>query len=194
MEVPRSVWPQGVWPPLSYQVVEVADEKTPAIEVHPLPGRPSPEREASQPPLLPWAQRGYRVVEVVEETSPGPTRRRSPGADAAKGAPPTRKLRPLVRWGVVAGGAFLLTAAIAVAARLPARAQGAGDHSLSGENSLLSGLQCAARDSQCAARENFGTAIGFVRNPPEAARVAAQEHKLLFLLHVSGSFDDAGFT
>jgi hypothetical protein len=43
-------------------------------------------------------------------------------------------------------------------------------------------------------RETFGTAVVFVRNPAEAARRAGAEHKLTFLLHVSGNFEDNRFT
>jgi hypothetical protein len=43
-------------------------------------------------------------------------------------------------------------------------------------------------------RETFGTAVAFVRNPLEAARLASTEHKLTFLLHVSGNFEDNRFT
>ncbi len=43
-------------------------------------------------------------------------------------------------------------------------------------------------------RETFGTAVEFARNPQEAARQAAAARKLTFLLHVSGNFEDAGFT
>src|SRR5262249_7735179 len=114
MEVSRSVWPQRPWSPLGYQVVEVADEKVPQTEGDPQPSGPSRRRESSPPPRLPWALPGYRVVETAEEPSPGPTPRSSPGAGAAKGSPP-RKVRPLVRWGAVAGcGSFLLAAAIAL--------------------------------------------------------------------------------
>jgi hypothetical protein len=42
--------------------------------------------------------------------------------------------------------------------------------------------------------ETFGTSVQFVRNPLEAARKAAAEHKLTFLLHVSGNFEDNRFT
>jgi len=58
-------------------------------------------------------------------------------------------------------------------------------------------VECAAADAATkplAGREHFGTAVGFVRNPVEAARVARAERKLTFLLHVSGNFDDPGFT
>jgi hypothetical protein len=43
-------------------------------------------------------------------------------------------------------------------------------------------------------RENFGTAVEFARNPREAARLAGQERKLTFVLHVSGNFEEAAFT
>lgn len=43
-------------------------------------------------------------------------------------------------------------------------------------------------------RENFGTSVEFVSNPLEAARQAIQERKLLFVLHVSGNFEEAKFT
>jgi hypothetical protein len=33
-----------------------------------------------------------------------------------------------------------------------------------------------------------------VRNPPEATLLAGKERKLLFLLHVSGNFEEARFT
>jgi hypothetical protein len=39
-----------------------------------------------------------------------------------------------------------------------------------------------------------GTSVEFVTNPMLAARQAEQEHQLLFLLHVSGDFEDPGFT
>jgi hypothetical protein len=51
-----------------------------------------------------------------------------------------------------------------------------------------------AADKQPADRETFGTAVGFVRNPREAARLAAAERKLTFVLHVSGNFEDDRFT
>ena len=43
-------------------------------------------------------------------------------------------------------------------------------------------------------KEMFGTAIQFERNPTEAAKVATKEGKLLFLLHVSGNFEECDFT
>jgi hypothetical protein len=42
--------------------------------------------------------------------------------------------------------------------------------------------------------ESYGTAIQFLSRPADAARQARQEGKLLFLLHVSGNFEDAKFT
>ena len=44
------------------------------------------------------------------------------------------------------------------------------------------------------AREKFQTEVEFVRNAQEAARIAKADNKLTFLLHVSGNFEDPGFT
>ncbi len=41
---------------------------------------------------------------------------------------------------------------------------------------------------------DFGTAVTFARNPAEAVNVAKRDKKLTFFLHVSGNFEDAGFT
>jgi hypothetical protein len=40
----------------------------------------------------------------------------------------------------------------------------------------------------------FGTSLYFAANPTEARKKAATQEKLVFLLHVSGDFDDPGFT
>jgi len=42
--------------------------------------------------------------------------------------------------------------------------------------------------------QKFGTALSFHTSPGEALRLARIESKLVFLLHVSGNFEDAGFT
>jgi hypothetical protein len=42
--------------------------------------------------------------------------------------------------------------------------------------------------------ESYGTAVEFLSRPADAARQAVQEDKLLFVLHVSGNFEDAKFT
>jgi hypothetical protein len=39
-----------------------------------------------------------------------------------------------------------------------------------------------------------GTAVHFVNTPSEAARQAKTEEKLVFVLHVSGHFEDPGIT
>jgi hypothetical protein len=196
MEIPCPVWPQGPWSPLGYQVVEVADENDPATETDQQLSRHSRQRETSQPPAQPWALPGYRVVEVEEEPSPRLARRPSPAPGAARRRP-ARKTRPLALWGGVAvGGALLLVTAIAAVPLRQASAERAGPPTVvpAEESGLPGGARCAARDSRRLDRETFGTTIGFVRNPAEAARIAAQEQKLTFLLHVSGSFEDAGFT
>ncbi len=40
----------------------------------------------------------------------------------------------------------------------------------------------------------YGTSVEFLSTPSEAARKARQEQKLVFVLHVSGHFEDPKFT
>jgi hypothetical protein len=40
----------------------------------------------------------------------------------------------------------------------------------------------------------FGTSVEFVDSPSEAATQAKKEQKLVFVLHVSGNFEDPRFT
>ncbi len=44
------------------------------------------------------------------------------------------------------------------------------------------------------ATENYGTSVEFWGDPAEASRFAERERKLLFLLHLSGNFEEAKFT
>jgi hypothetical protein len=49
----------------------------------------------------------------------------------------------------------------------------------------------AKPDGSCG---RFGTQVAFVDTPSEAARQAAKEQKLVFVLHVSGLFEDPRLT
>jgi hypothetical protein len=42
--------------------------------------------------------------------------------------------------------------------------------------------------------ETYGTQIEFQSSPAKAAKQAVQDHKLMFVLHISGNFEDAKFT
>ena len=60
----------------------------------------------------------------------------------------------------------------------------------------LAGLAQAGPDKQktegtCG---SFGTTVEFVDTPSAAARQAKKEQKLVFVLHVSGHFEDPRFT
>ena len=48
----------------------------------------------------------------------------------------------------------------------------------------------AARAESC----GYGTAVEFVDSPKEAAALARKQQKLVFVLHVSGHFEDPRFT
>jgi hypothetical protein len=41
---------------------------------------------------------------------------------------------------------------------------------------------------------SHGTRVEFVDTPSEAAKIAKKEQKLVFVLHVSGNFEDPRFT
>lgn len=43
-------------------------------------------------------------------------------------------------------------------------------------------------------KETYGTSIEWMGSPSEAAHKARKEEKLVFVLHVSGYFEDAAFT
>src|SRR5262249_46184395 len=51
-----------------------------------------------------------------------------------------------------------------------------------------------AANEEPASAGTCGTAIDFVSNLEEATARARKEHKLLFVLHVSGNFEESGFT
>jgi len=46
----------------------------------------------------------------------------------------------------------------------------------------------------CAADGSCGTSVRFARSPSEAARQAREERKLLFVVHLSGNFEEKQFT
>jgi hypothetical protein len=41
---------------------------------------------------------------------------------------------------------------------------------------------------------DFGTSVHFLKTPTEAAKQARKDEKLVFVLHVSGDFEDPDFT
>ena len=78
-------------------------------------------------------------------------------------------LAPLLAWGFVRGGQLTGTPA------RPARAPTVADRD----------------EGTCG---NHGTSVHFFDTPNEAARAAKKEQKLVFVLHVSGNFEDPRFT
>jgi hypothetical protein len=58
-------------------------------------------------------------------------------------------------------------------------------------------LLASAKDKPAAAGEtsgSCGTSIDFYDSPKDAAKAALKEQKLVFVLHVSGNFEDPRFT
>lgn len=62
-------------------------------------------------------------------------------------------------------------------------------HLSADENSSKNPGKAESEGASC-----HGTAVQFVPTPKEAAQLAAKQKKLVFVLHVSGYFEDPGFT
>jgi hypothetical protein len=60
-------------------------------------------------------------------------------------------------------------------------------------NSLAAGQKKSTKDAEVCTGD-FGTSVHFMKTPSEAAKQAKQDEKLVFVLHVSGDFEDPDFT
>lgn len=56
---------------------------------------------------------------------------------------------------------------------------------------LLAGAGSAGAQPACG---EYGTTVHFEKSPSAAARLALKEEKLVFVLHVSGHFEESEFT
>jgi hypothetical protein len=61
---------------------------------------------------------------------------------------------------------------------------------------LTASLAGASADESCGkcGNENYGTSVQWSGSPSEAAAKAKADEKLVFVLHVSGLFEDPKFT
>lgn len=83
----------------------------------------------------------------------------------------------------------------AVATSLPAQpALGTSSTEPDGSAQAFAIAKAAEQIPAKPAADFCGTAVSFVATPLIAGQQAAKEHKLLFVLHVSGNFEDPGFT
>ncbi len=53
---------------------------------------------------------------------------------------------------------------------------------------------CGATPAFCAVNRSLNTALTWAKSPAEAAEEAERDGKLVFLIHVSGNFENPGFT
>lgn len=58
----------------------------------------------------------------------------------------------------------------------------------------VSGVRAADAPKKDTDEGKHGTSVAFVENPSEAARLAKKQEKLVFVLHISGIFEDPGCT
>ena len=88
--------------------------------------------------------------------------------------------RPLARAGSLGVALFLLGAAVLFAGtRFTSSAATSTDETT---------------NSACCVRDRYGTSVDFVPSQTDAAQLARRDKKLMFLLHVSGNFEEPGFT
>jgi hypothetical protein len=213
MQVPCSMPLSEPWSPVGYQIVQL-----PEVDVEPgKPPQPSPRSALPElrRPALPKSPLGYRVTLVREDRLPPapPKRAEGPALPRRAGQRPRPRSNGMAIWlplivvAAVGVPVFLATAiASAHRGRQPQAVQVVnGDRVVFGpvaapvEQGDAPGDGCVACAQAEAAplppdREYHGTALHFARNPVEAARIAREERKLAFVLHVSGNFDDPGFT
>jgi hypothetical protein len=116
---------------------------------------------------------GEQAVQLAQATPP-PETTDSPAVTEPSTQPGADEAAPFV--SVPLSPALLLSPAESMKAahQLPASEQGSGRENV--------------------ACETYGTQVSFLSNPADAARRAAKERKLLFVLHLSGNFEDARFT
>jgi len=63
-----------------------------------------------------------------------------------------------------------------------------------GDSSTTPGLLQQEEPTVCAADRSLGTAMTWAKSPEEASAEARKQDKLVFVIHVSGNFENPGFT
>jgi len=63
-----------------------------------------------------------------------------------------------------------------------------------GVSAKASATKPSAKPDQPATCGDYGTSVNFEKTPADAARKALKEEKLVFVLHISGLFEDPDFT
>lgn len=215
MHVPCPVPLSQAWSPMGYQVVTVSEEKKLPVEGA---TPPKVKGRAARSPL------GYRVNVVADEDIPLPPRskvqwslKRQPPRTK-----PALIWAPIVAGSFffllpVVAIAFAMANQRAPEPRfvqgpqfempapppppevvIPQDLFKPAPAAKPAKEEIAEAPQPAAKDQAPVAAkegcENFGTQVEFVRNPQVAAKIAREEGKLTFLLHVSGNFEEARFT
>jgi hypothetical protein len=223
MKVPCPLPLQNPWSPVGYQVVEVENANAPDQTGSP-PANTTKKRRPPEPPPVAWSPVGCQVVQVGEEHIPLPRRapvRVRRYTEAPLRAPEQNVPVGAIVAGVIFIFFLLSLVVVPLMSRphyYPPQVAWNGDVAVA-EAKAAQARQIIVpeyaaklpvreinfappapddKDAACPvgqpAQETFGTSVAFVRNPSEAAKVAKQQHKLLFILHVSGNFEESKFT
>jgi hypothetical protein len=97
---------------------------------------------------------------------------------------------PLLYWRPAAGAAVVAVGAV-LTLMATIRSPGQADAGRDRRAPLPGELEA---DPACGVYETYGTRVEFVPTPGQAGRLARRSGKLLFVLHVSGNFEDSCFT
>jgi hypothetical protein len=157
--------------------------------------RPVPSTEGPRQPLLCWpviVVASGLILAVVfglsmfilsspRSAADGKVEAAVPAATLAETPPP--RLRSLAEVPVVAR-----TPAPAAAAPAPAPVREPSAASAEAAACSVDG------PAACGAPQTYGTSVAFLGSPEEAARQAKQEQKLVYVIHISGNFEDSRFT
>jgi hypothetical protein len=120
---------------------------------------------------------------AISPTRPSPPARKFNERRALCVSPMTSE--PFWRHSVLATGIGLTTFFVLVLGNLPARNRSNAEQDIIREGPVV---------TVCCPAQKLGTTIDFCSTPVDAAALAAEQHKLVFLLHISGNFEDCGFT
>jgi hypothetical protein len=146
--------------------------------------RAEPERPAENPVKTP-------IVAAPPTTPPAEA---APLAAASTKPPPDRPVEPVHNQtpAPAAPGRFVLHQAAPRASSpfvLPERPSFA-----LADLKLDEPAACGQTEQVCAVDRSLNTALTWARSPGDASEQARKEGKLVFLIHVSGNFEDPGFT
>jgi hypothetical protein len=164
-----------------------------------------PPRSAGQADDLTVVLSRAELARAIGETFLREAHQRAAATVGGSGKPSGRNVtKPVRRWRILAASCLVAVALViplalfgkAIVARKTSVAEKSVQLAIE-EPAVQSHPLPAALKEDLSVRQPqgmHGTSLDFVCTPAEAAKQAAAQGKLVFLLHISGNFEDSGFT